>query len=357
MKTLDRYLLKELTIPLVISTVALVLLFQANILIFLFKQLNVSVVPFAALIQVILFKTPDFIKMTLVVGTGLASSLAFSRLARESELVAMLSAKITLGRVILPVLGVGFIVSLVDFLVIEKIGPPSEQAYRRLLSQLFVLSAAPEFKTDVVIELPNYTAHFGTVSRNQTGGIQLDKILLFEHPRPDEYWVYLAENGSYKEGAWSLKKPLLTMLKKNLFVTARPQKDLQINERIKVPDFWLFPNIESKSLEELQEEIQKQRKQGLPTTDLEIAYQSKFAVPAACLIFSLLGPAFAIKLARRGPFAGVLLTMVSALLYYNLFLISSQVLGKQAWIGPTFAVWTPNILFFLASLIALRKAI
>lgn len=76
MKTLDRYIIRELIVPFLIGTVAVVLMFQANTLIYMMKTYSVSNVPPLALAQIILYKTPDFLRMTLPVGMALASSLS-----------------------------------------------------------------------------------------------------------------------------------------------------------------------------------------------------------------------------------------------------------------------------------------
>ena len=65
MKTLDRYIYRELVVPFLIGTIAVVLMFQANMLIYLFKNFSLSNVPTLAVLDMILYKTPYFLNMTL----------------------------------------------------------------------------------------------------------------------------------------------------------------------------------------------------------------------------------------------------------------------------------------------------
>ena len=75
MKILDRYVLRELMVPFLIGTIAVVLMFQANTLIFQLKTFSMSAVPPIALFNLILYKTPGYLNMTLPIGMSLAASL------------------------------------------------------------------------------------------------------------------------------------------------------------------------------------------------------------------------------------------------------------------------------------------
>ncbi|HMS55753.1 MAG TPA: LptF/LptG family permease, partial [Fimbriimonadaceae bacterium] len=80
MRVVDRYVFKELMVPFLIGTVAVVLMFQANFLIYILKTFSLGNIPPLALAQIILLKTPSFLNLTLPVGMALAASLAMSRL-------------------------------------------------------------------------------------------------------------------------------------------------------------------------------------------------------------------------------------------------------------------------------------
>lgn len=106
--------------PFLIGTVFVVLMFQGNILIALYKNLNLSMVPIKGILQFVLFKTPEFLTLTLPIGAGLASSLALSRIVRESELTAMRAAGTPIRRILFPVLVMGLIVSILNWFCAEK---------------------------------------------------------------------------------------------------------------------------------------------------------------------------------------------------------------------------------------------
>jgi len=63
----------------------------------------------------------------------------------------------------------------------------------------------------------------------------------------------------------------------------------------------------------------------------------------------------AVRFARTGTVAGVLLSIFLVFLYYNAYMVSTDVLGKLGWVAPVMAAWLPNILFLGLGLLGLRR--
>jgi lipopolysaccharide export LptBFGC system permease protein LptF len=53
---------------------------------------------------------------------------------------------------------------------------------------------------------------------------------------------------------------------------------------------------------------------------------------------------------------GVLFSIITVFLYYNLWVISAQILARKGLIPPVVGVWMPNVLFVVAALVALWKS-
>jgi lipopolysaccharide export system permease protein len=354
-KRLDRYILKELMVPFLIGTLTVVLMFQANMLIAQLKNVSLQNVPPMALLQMILYKTPFFLNVTLPVAMSLAASLAISRLARESELTAMRSAGASIRRVVLPVALFGAFVGIGNYYLVEQVVPPAERAFRRLAVQVGIMGTSPDFYSNAMLRLRNFTVSIGTVVRAPDGTIQLNNILLVERPRPGETTLLEAESGEYRDGVWTIRKPFLRhMVGEDLF-QAVSQEDMEINERIVLDDLFLPPMPEEQTKAELEEAIATARKMGSTTQVMEVSWHVRHAVPAAVMVFAIVAPIFAILFARTGGFVGVLLSIVLVFLYYNAFVISTEILGRNAWVAPWLAAWLPNILFAALGMVGLRR--
>ena len=153
MKRLDRYVIKELAVPLLIGTIIFALLFVANDMIAIYKNFNVDSIPPLAIVQLLLFKFPQWLSLTLPIGMTLGASLCISRLARESELTAMRAAGIPVLRVFLPVIIVGALISVTNFYIIERLIPPATKSYRKLINEVGILAAMPQFKSNVMLSI------------------------------------------------------------------------------------------------------------------------------------------------------------------------------------------------------------
>jgi len=354
MKTLDRYIYRELMVPFLIGTVAVVLMFQANMLIFLFKNFSLQNVPTLAVLDMILYKTPYFLNMTLPVGVALATSLAISRLARESELTAIRASGTAIIRVILPVSIFGLLVGVGNYLLAEKVMPNSEKASTRLSTQMMILATAPDFKANVAIRLADFQATIGSIIKGEHGSLQLSDITLVQTPQPFTSAVYKAKEGSYENGVWTFPHALVWYFKGEDFYQFRPTK-LTINQRINLVDFYSQPQPTEMTVDELRQAIKEGKEQHIPATSLEVSYHTRFSVPAACYVFAIFAPVFAIWFGKGGGFVGVLVSILMVMLYWNVFVISTEIFGRNGWINPFLSAWLPNILFAALAVFGLRR--
>ncbi|MEZ0327897.1 MAG: LptF/LptG family permease [Fimbriimonas sp.] len=354
MKKLDSYVLKEMMVPFLIGTLAVVLMFQANTYIAVAKRLNMENVPLKAVLQFILFSTPTYLNLTLPVGAALGSSLAMSRLARESELTAMRAAGARILRVIAPIAWFGLGVALMHFYMVERIMPRATTEANRIGMQIGYLGYAPDVKTNAMLNLGKFTASFGSVFKRGEE-LEIQKILLIEQPEPDVTQLITADKARYTEGKWQFENAYFRILHGQDLTTAKPIGTLVINERIIPGDIFNPPVSEELSASQLWESIKAGRRLGNDTKRQEVAFHTKFALPVACFIFAFVAPIFAIVFARGGGFVGVLLSFGLCILYYNAFIISTEILYKFPFVPAWLAAWITNILFALLGLIAIRR--
>jgi lipopolysaccharide export system permease protein len=355
-KKLDRYIYSELISPILIGTLFVVLMFQANEMIALFKNLNMSAIPPKAIAQYILFKTPEFLILTLPMGTAVGASLAISRLVRESELTAMRASGASILRVLRPVFFMGILVGLINWSVSEYLVPKSSQDARRLQNEYGMLGVSPTFKSDVMIKIQRYQAFLGAVQRVGQNQIQINDILLVERRPNSEVLLIVSPSGHYAAGVWKIENPKTFRIQKDSLTALSSETTMTINEKIQIPEFFFSAQASEKTAAELREAITQGRKLKTDVTALEVAYNTKFAVPVSCFIFAMAGGAMSLIFSRRGPFVGTLMSLICCWLYFNLHIISTEIIGKNSWTSPAAAAWIPNGLFFLLSIILIRRS-
>lgn len=355
MSRLDRYVLKEIMVPMFVGTVVIALLFMANEFIAVFKNFEVTRLPMIAILQMVFYRMPEWLSLTLPSGTAIGVALAVSRLGRESEITAMRAAGIPVRRIIMPIVLVGVVVSIANFIIVEKLIPPAAKRYKSLTNQASVLGSAPAFKSNVMLQLDRYTVNFGNIQRTGEGEVQLNDIVIFERPKAGEIVLYIAETGEYKDGVWTINAPQVYFMRGNDLTAVSSAQNATINERITVGDLFVQPAPQEETAVNLWKKIKEGRASKLDMTPLEIAYHVKYALPASCLVFAFAAAAFAVLLSRSGPFTGLIVSMVLVMLFYNFYVISTEIIGKNGWLPPLAAAWLPNTVYFVIGAIILRR--
>lgn len=354
-RVLDRYVIKELMIPFLIGTVGLVLVFQANLMIKLFKDYAAVNIPTKALLQLVWYQTPEFLNMTLPMAMALATALAMSRLHRESEITAMRAAGSPIRRAIVPLVVFGMLAGVLNFYVGDRLVPEGKKNFKRVAVEASVLGGAPDVANNVMLKLgARGSVYFGSVARTGTLRAKFRDVLYVEEMGNGVLAMTTAAEGEFEKGIWSMPNAITRR-----FIGERMESykvgEYRINEEIKIEDvFWSAEDSE-KPLSEMRQTVERGKKIGANVRMLEVAIQSRYAIPAACFVFALTGPIMAIAFGRGGAFAGVFISIVLVMLYFNLYVISTEIFGRNGWFPPVLAAWFPDLFMFLLGAAWLRR--
>lgn len=341
-----------------IGTVMVVLMFQINQIMALYKesQLNMSRVPGLAIAQYILLKTPGWLQLTLPVGVALGASLSLSRIARESELTAMRSAGIPIRRILFPIIAAGILGSVLNYYITERLMPTSERAATKLLGQIGQVALQPSFRSNVALNVQGWIVTIGTVARGEGDTMKLANIMLSQKDINGEQTVVLADEGTYSSGNWSFPDAIVRVFKGKDMSQIRTKAPMKISQPISVDEFFGGSQTQELNRNQLQKAIQEQRRAKLDTRMLEIDYHLRMSLPASCLIFAWVGALLAITFSSKGPFVGVMLTFVLVMVYYNAFIMTKDIIGRNGIMPPLAAAWLPNAIFLGLGLILLRRS-
>jgi LPS export ABC transporter permease LptG/LPS export ABC transporter permease LptF len=80
----------------------------------------------------------------------------------------------------------------------------------------------------------------------------------------------------------------------------------------------------------------------------------RFAFPAACLVFALMGVALALAVQRGGRASGFVVGICVTMIYYLLF-IAGEDLARQGAVNPGLGIWMPNIIIGFVGFITLTR--
>jgi lipopolysaccharide export system permease protein len=369
MRLLDRYLLRELLIPLGYCLCGFFLIWvSADLFTSLrtFQEKKLSIGDIAAYYRVV---TPEFLILVLPIALLLALLYTLSNHARHHEITAIRAAGVSLWRLCLPYLAVGLSASLVLFAFNEFLVPDSAADAAQILNR----HVAPPSGAPMGQQVRNLGFSNDGEGRQWLIGLYDAQTAQMINPKvkmrqPDGSWLWLeAERAVRLKGIWTFSghvmlhkesarpdEPLVPLLQTNLL--AMPQFSEtpdQISSEIKVsnalapsrgtrkPDIpiidilnylRLHPNLDSKKYSWLYTKL-----------------QGRLAAPWTCLVVVVIAIPFGAASGRRNVFVGVASSILICFAYYVLQNLGLA-FGATGDLPPWLAAWFPNLAFGLAGL-------
>ncbi len=133
MRLLDRYLLRQLVVPLIFAFVSLTGFLLLNQVARRFGDLAGKGLPWSVIGEVFLLCIPFLVAMTLPMAILVAVLYALSHLAADNEITAMRASGVSLTQILTPLVLFGTALSLLNFAFTDQVLPRTNVALRSLL--------------------------------------------------------------------------------------------------------------------------------------------------------------------------------------------------------------------------------
>jgi lipopolysaccharide export system permease protein len=360
MRLLDRYLLRELLVPLgyclsgfLVFWISFDLLSELSG----FQEDQMSAVKIA---WFYLFKAPELLVVVMPIALLLALLYALTNHARHNELTAMRAAGLSLGRLSLPYLGVGFVFSVILFGLNELWVPKSDQAARELRSRHATASSSRQAKQW------SQNLHFRNARDGRIWNIAAFNTVTYEMKNPQVEWMtedrstrLIARSAIRSNDCWLFQdvQEIVTDRGKESDYSDTRTNSLSICEFTETPEqikseikISRLNNIRTAkdvqlSLAEILNYIRlhpdlNARDHALLSTKL----QERLAAPWTCIVVVLIALPFGAISTRRNTFAGVASSVFICFTFFILMRLGLA-LGSGGYIPPWLAAWLPNGLF------------
>lgn len=367
MKLLDRYLAREMVIPLLIGQGAVVLMLTGTVL---YNNADTFLnygIPASGIARIAMYFVPYLVHLTMPVAMAVATSLAVTRLARDSEITTVRAAGVSLRRIFLPVLAIGIGLSLLDFAFGEVVVPAANRRFEATMRELTqnVRFLIPQ--EGQVVQSPDrrYTASIGRIRLMGNTARLYDVMLLVRAAREGAGTAILAPSADYRDGIWTLYDARIHIyenggLRERFARTQRATINFRIAERVfnaiylQLP---LYTPSATSSFSEMAARVSASQRRGWVNPQELLELQFKLSVPFSCLVFAFLCPPVAMRLTRTGPFVGVLLSIVLVFVYWNT-LLAARIIGARYpnVLPPMVAAWGQNVVFSAAGAWLLWKS-
>ena len=361
-RLLDRYLLRELLVPLVVTLSSFVLLWLVFDIVGVMDDFQQNHVQLADAIEYYLYKTPKILSEGLVpVALLLTTLYALTQHARHNELTAIRAAGISLWRVLVPYAFVGTLFSLGLFWLNEFGVPDANLRMDEVMNR---------YKTDGAIAGGSVVRNFNFYNErdrrkwtigafNRTSGAMTN--VLVEWAQTGGRVQYLkADSARWGANTWAFQKALTRVFdpaNKEQFDFAPAAEALIVTEFRETPDeIWSEFSISQLSartaakravvaLSTLQNYFDLHPDLGPEKRALLMTqFHARIAMPWTCLVVMLIAIPFATPSGRRNLFVGFSAGLAITFAFFILQRLGLA-LGTSGYLAPWLAAWLPNLLF------------
>ncbi len=372
---MDRWLTSELIGPLLFGVAAFtVVSLSVGVVFELVRKVAEAGLPPLVAMQVLGLRLPSFLVLSFPMATLMATLLGYSRLSGSSELTALRSIGVSTRRMVMPALMVAIVMTALTFFFNDVIVPSSNRVASNTLDTALGRALSSEHGSNVVY------SRFGPVSvqdgdqlRTETGLAQLfyarestrdgmQDVTLLDFSRSGQQQMLIAKSAVWNDqrSVWEFRNGRLINIEATGSRTTSAEFDRYYYPFTSAPrDVAKLPsNAEEMTVGQAirAERLLAEAGDVKEARRLRVRIQEKFAFPAICLVFGLIGSSLGVRPnARTSRSQGFGISVLLIFGYYLMSFIFSS-LGVKGTLLPLFAAWLPVTIGLAAGLYLLRQA-
>lgn len=351
----DRYLLREMIGPFVISLGGLLLFIMMNLILSLSDLMVARGVGIMTLAQLILLKMPHLMVLALPASALFATFIGLGRLMHDREVMALEAAGISLRRILAPLLAAAVLVAGGTFALYNWGVPHSEHAYQKVLREIIFRHGVPTIHANIFFRGPQ--GQFFYVRRYDAEEGILHGVIVYDvegelFPLAEaEVTILTAAEGRWEEDLWTLHDGKVYGFDRDgVLIHTGNFVRLDVAAGRVGSDFLFGSRTPAAmGIGELNERIAVLRRSGHAVDDLIVERHLRMAIPVATLVFVLFGGSVSLLFGGRSRAVGVVIGLLLVGLFQGI-LLGTQTLGRQGVIPPLLGAWAPNILVGLIGL-------
>ena len=358
-RTIHLYIVREITALFCLGlSVFTMILLLGRIIKLTDLVISRGVSPFTIL-KMIAYLMPSFLVLTLPMAFLLAVLLAFGRLSSDSEITVMKACGIGLSQLFAPVAACAVFVSLLA-LAASTVGVPwGNNAFKQLTFDIIRNSITMTIKEkvfwDTIPGIVLYADHFDDATSSASG--------IFIHDGRDAAKPVTIFAGSGTMGTTPSGNGIVLKLANGSIhapgLSAEYRTALYDNYQMVLQSPVASNAKRSEADLSVGELLAESKKTGISRqeqTKFLTELHSRFAFPAASLVFAAIGVPLGLQNRRSGKSSGFAVS-IGLLLFYYILLSMIKTLADRGLCPPLFAVLTPNILLLLLGVQLFKMAV
>tara|TARA_B100000941_G_C28506200_1_gene557478 strand:+ start:2039 stop:3235 length:1197 start_codon:yes stop_codon:yes gene_type:complete len=370
---IDRWLLGQLLPPMLFAIGAFTAVsLSVGIMFDLVRKIVEFGLPFQIALKILILKLPGFLVLSFPMSMLLATLLAYGKLTSNSELLALKSLGVTNRRIIFPAVILSIFMTCLTFTFNDSFVPISNRlAENTMRESLGKAISSEEGKHIMFSRYGSQVDSSNRVSKSQENLTHIfyakyfrnnfmEEVTLIDFSRIGMEQMLKAEKGEYdqKNNLWNFYDGRLMITRDNGEISSIDFDKYQYplgegpRELAKVPsdanDMTVRQAIKAETLYKKAGNNKEARR-------MRVRIQEKFTLPAACIVFGLIGSSFGVRsISRSSKSQGFGLSILMIFGYYVLSFFSSS-LGVKGILNPILAAWMPVFISISISIFLLRR--
>lgn len=301
---------------------------------------------------------PNFVNLFTPLFVFIAVIFFTSKLADNSEIIAMKSTGMSFRRLLRPYIISAALIAASSFLLGAFVIPQSNVARvnfeNRYIKKKTDVTSVDNVQMQVDTGVVAYITHFDNVSKSGYG-FSLDKFVdkkLVSHLTAQSIQY---DTLSDRRFSWTLRHYKIRTLK-------GMREKLESGEKLDTiivmeprDFFYVRGQQETMTIPELKEFIDRQRLRGAAgISTFEVEYHKRFATPFAAFILTLIGVSLSCEKRKGGMGASIGVGIALSFTYILFQTVSSTFALNAGW-PAMFAVWLPNLVFAVVAFVLYKR--
>jgi len=361
MRTLDRYVVREILPPALLALLIFTFLLVLPPIMDYLENLLAKGVTWGTAARMLWTLVPQALGLTIPMALLVGILIGLGRMSGDRESVALLACGVSPYRLLRPIGALAIAAALATAYVMIVAIPQANQTFREIAFSIVSQRVETEIRPRVFFQdFPGWVLY--AREEPDPGQPGWRKVMVANTSAAGETTVHLAESGRLVVDRERRAVDLVLVNGTQYRMGRAGQTDTQrfpaemvlgLNPEAVFPKINVVPGVNEKTIAALREDATQKIADGLSPHPEIIAIQQKFSIPAACLVFALIGLALGLTVARDGKLAGFVVGILVIFAYYIVMFLAES-LTKGHYLNMYVTRWVPNLVlgaFGIAALV------
>ncbi len=377
MKKFDLYLIREHISPFLAGLFTFTILLLLNRVYQLMDLIIRKGVPLFAVLKIFLYSLPFILAMTVSMALLISALVAYGKLAQDFEIMAFKSLGISFKRTLLGPIVFASLVFIFMCWFNDKILPEANHRVKNLIFSVYAKKPAVKIREGVFTDINNYLVYVSKKDE-RTGRLREIKILETargkEGPKTivardgmiksigDTLVVFVLQNGVIYESLGKKGEDFREIRFKKQVLEIKVNTEMQERDRKFRTEREMTVKMLLNAMKEKDREIEKTDPRDVVRIKILkrlrnrylVEVHKKFSLPFAGIVFIVLGAALA-TITKKGGYGAAFGFSFLVFTIYYVFLIGGEELARRGYVSPFLAMWFPDFLFLIISVILVRR--